>query len=946
MLSKIIEIVNSLKFQGHGELELKIPLDKRIKIDRGAGIYWPGYELPELIRIARATLEEAKLLKIEQTINFLTRDSRIRTSVYENGAPNKKKLHFMKKIVVTNPIWFSSEELAPYKLKIADEIEIAEFDAAECIHARIKVRASITYKRWKLDITLVKNIVDITNTIALVAQRDKMIMKDDADFINKAPWAFADAIEFELEFIGKLSTFDVEDLVFVDSLPFMSRKKVANLSIAAPNNIVRGAAHYESFTHEAHKSASRGSAAEYQRILYEIAQYILKDADRYVNNPERPLTLRLMSNQAIECDKNIFVNKILQEIGEYYITDKVDGLRTLIYVNQDAAYALNNTELNIIGAGTEEGALICDTEQYGDSYYIFDVIVYKGRKLGAAFEERLEYFARVVKTHHFIKIKPFLKVAANNWSDAFRARHEAKKEYETDGFILTPCHVMAAPKKASNHNKYNKFATDQYKDMVIYKIKPGELLSIDFYVRAAPSNLLGIRPYQSIAGKTLYFLFCGISPKLMELSSQEIPKYYLNLFGEGYASDDYSLRPHQFMSPDYKYTYLYWGDDKVNLDGKICEFKLYSEAKEGVNFLSGINENIIKAANIWEFMRIRADKSADLAKKADFGNYYKVAESIWLNWHAPIKIADLLSGKIANEQYFKEHDNPQYMALRSYNSFVKSKLFNNIRGAVNVMDIGCGKGQDIFRYQNAGVAHLFGLEYDILALQELISRKSQLYQQSFRDRWKQPNPIDIKIINVDMNNAYKNITEQISDMHYGLESKQYDIIICNLAFHYFATSKKAATNICSFISSYLKEEGRLIITAFDREAVLALLGDKKIWSVPLDAANEDESKDNSTYKYYIELLPQKKREYSRIKLKLPFSGDQFYEEHLVNFDEVESLLYKKSIYLETRESFASYMKQYHCTPDKIMTKEDIAFMSLYHYYIFYRTNKKMKAIKM
>jgi hypothetical protein len=960
MLSKVIETINSLKFTGHGELELKIPLDTRVRIDRGVNIQWRGYELPELIKMSQMILLESKTFDVEQTINFMTRDGRIRTSVYENGIPNKKKLHFTRKIVVTNPIWFSSEDMAPYKLKIADELDIPEFDAAECTSARIKVRASIKYKRWRLDITLVKNASDISNTSSLVAQRDKMIMKNNSDFINKAPWGIADNIEFELEFIDKLTTFDTEDLLFVDSLPFMCRKKMASFYLLS---------NVETKNEEIHIKEGSGvdvpantnlenhilsSAIDYQRILYNISQYILRDAHKYINNPDRPLSLRAISNQAIECDRNKFVNKVLPNIEDYYITDKVDGLRTIIYINQDAAYSINNTELNILGKGTEDGVLICDTEHYNDAYYIFDVIVYKGHKLEVPFEERLTYFSKVSKSYPFIKIKPFIKISANTWNTSFRELHETKKDYNTDGFILTPRYVIDQPKKYSKYNRSTQYIADQYKDMVIYKVKPGELLTIDFYVRAAPRELLGIKPYYNIANKILYFLFCGISPKLIELSMQEIPKYYINLFGEGYLREDTMLKPHQFMAPDYKYTYLYWGDEKLNLDGKICEFKIYAGAKEGVAFLDDIDERIMTGKNIWEFMRIRADKSADLAKKIDFGNYYKVSEAIWFNWHSPIKIDDLLSGKIAEEQYFKEHDNPQYAALRAYNSFVKSKLFNNIRGATNAMDIGCGKGQDIFRYQNFGVAHLFGLEFDILALQELMDRKAQLYQQSMRNIKLHQTSIDIKVINVDMNDSYKDIINKISNMHYGLEMRQYDIIICNLAFHYFATSKKATTNICSFIASFLKEEGRLIITAFDSEKVLQLLGDAKIWSVPLDNYSKESCKNDvkenasnmENYKYYIELLPKKKREYSRIRLKLPFSGGSLYEEHLVNFDEVEALLYKKSIYLEAKESFASFMNHYRSDPTKNMSEDDIKFMSLYHYYIFYRTGKKMRDIKM
>ena len=51
-------------------------------------------------------------------------------------------------------------------------------------------------------------------------------------------------------------------------------------------------------------------------------------------------------------------------------------------------------------------------------------------------------------------------------------------------------------------------------------------------------------------------------------------------------------------------------------------------------------------------------------------------------------------------------------ASRSYNSFVKSEIFNRFRGTEWVMDLASGKGQDFFRYSSNNMKNIVFLEID------------------------------------------------------------------------------------------------------------------------------------------------------------------------------------------------------------------------------------------
>ena len=133
--------------------------------------------------------------------------------------------------------------------------------------------------------------------------------------------------------------------------------------------------------------------------------------------------------------------------------------------------------------------------------------------------------------------------------------------------------------------------------------------------------------------------------------------------------------PIQFEPSSKKYAYLFYSNDD-NLDGEVGEF--------------------IYKNNEWKLKKIRDDRKIELKRGNYYGNNYKIAESIWMAYSVPLIIEDIKDEDI----YFQEHDNELQKASRSYNSFVKSELFNKFRGSKWVMDLASGKGQDFFRYNN------------------------------------------------------------------------------------------------------------------------------------------------------------------------------------------------------------------------------------------------------
>ncbi len=618
----------------------------------------------------------------------------------------------------------------------------------------------------------------------------------------------------------------------------------------------------------------------YQEIIYEIAKYL---KPHLLNKFRQEYGVKQLSNQVIELNKASFLSELQNEITKYYMTDKIDGKRTILYLTDTKSYAVNDV-LSDINIRTKD-ICILDTEKYNNIYYIFDVMVYEGNSLmNLTFEDRMNYFDKFNNIPD-IKTKPFIKLTSE-YRQQIRTFKNEKKPYEVDGLILTPSYGL-------------------YNTMKVYKYKSLEHLTIDFLIKKCPNKLLDLYTNHSDyfdsalsnstnTGGNLYLLFCGISKRVFYKLRMNLIKFYEDIFSEINIKNLPNYFPIQFEPSDKKYAYFYWNNDS-NLDGEVGEFFYNVNSKQ------------------LELKRIRDDRKIEVKRGNYFGNNYKIAEFIWMAFKDPLIIEDLNDEPL---MYFQESDNILQKASRNFNSYVKSELFKKFKGTDWVIDLASGKGQDLFRYSTNGMKNVLFLEIDKIALTELISRK-----HIFSNDDKYPNKMNILIENVDLMKPYKkNI--KIIDNVYTLQN--IDLIMCNFAFHYFVENKKSIQNICKLINHYLKPNGKFVFTAFDGKKIINLLTKNNgQWMIKM----------NNQIKYSI----KKKYEQNEIKsygqkieVLLPFSKNTYYEEYLINIDTISRKLKKYNITLETNESFSKYLNSYR----GYMDYNDKTYVDLYHYYIF------------
>ncbi len=839
------------------ELECRFSIDKRKK----NGIMFRDEAISLAKKIIADHIEKGTRCEINQSINFITSKGNIKQLNFINGVQQKDSAQHYTKQHIINTIHVLDEP--QYKISCATEKPIPEFKLENIDTTRIKLRFSIFMEEWRLDITLVKEL-NGNNLSELKTMKNTMLT--DLSFMDydRAPWIYASMIEFELEYIGSSPTAD------------------------SFKNAVRN---FMDYLH----------TQDYQGLIYKIATAIeRRDSSRFRSQNG----LKQLSNQVIELNKNTFLKDILPTITDFYITDKVDGDRTLLYISNQS-YAINDKLIPLDykedlvyifdGEFYNAGAQIKDhvdriksneTQIKGHVdriYYIFDVLVWEGKNISnEPFSTRMTYFEQAAKQFPIIRTKPFVRFT-NDFQNQIREFKEQKKPYETDGFVFTP----------SNHS---------YSDMKVYKYKPVSHLTIDFLIKKCPDKLLNINPYKK-STQTLYLLYCGISNMVFKKLKMELIKHYTDVFPD---VDTYRLPqyfPCPFQPSNRKFAYLYYSDDP-NLDGNVGEFRV-------PNYQDDISEYE------WELVRIRHDRKTEVDRGNYFGNNYKVAEFVWMAYRDPLIIESM-----ELNVYFQQHESVAHLASRSYNSYVKGKILEPFRNTEYVMDMASGKGQDFFRYSQLGMKNVTFLEIDKTALMELINRKHE-----FANSRKFHNSMSVSVNEIDLNKRYKDNIDNISSLIF-TPLNGYNLIFCSLAFHYLISDKASIINIGRFIKHYLKPGGRFIFTAFDGRAVFNLLSETGEWKSP--------GKFHIVKKYETNMFAPYGQ---KIDVLLPFSNDQYYTEYLVNIEYIALEFENLGLTMETKKSFGDYINGYNGKGDKALDADDKLYTSLYHYYGFYKESK-------
>lgn len=855
---KFIEYFNSKKNNAtYIEFELKLLID-------------PQSKNPSFIKYAtqQDTVQKCKDLFMhfttltspqnKQTVNFIStvQDvSHIKELHFANGVQDKTAKKIYTKTKLHAPLYICTNSGHNFKVSLSEECNTSESNEFTLI--RYKQRFTFAIENWNIDFTFVK-----TSTLKEVAEikkiKDKLFTNISAENIfttNDWIWQYANAIEIEFEYTS------------------------INLTVCKLNTIISV---LESVT-------INSSATTNINFIQEL--YSIVNANN--TNDSNANTLKKILPNAIEINKKQYVEKILPIINNFYITDKADGIRVLLIINQHIAVfdsTYNIIQNNDIFAVAET---IVECEMINDTFYAFDILKYDGSNCNnKTFSERLKLLYMLSDIWDKLIIKNFVRLTQDNYSQQIKTFAKSTKLYHSDGIIFTS-------------------AADTYKHTKYYKWKNIANMTIDFVARKCPVKLVGIYPYIVKPGRELYLLFSGI--KRTEYNKFNLKKiqYYNTLF----PTNDANYFPIQFSPSDSPNAYLYWHDttDGLNLDNKIVEL-LYKKE--------------------WQLMRIRNDRTAEFETKNYFGNNFKVAELIWRNYSNTLTL-ELLCAKLetfAEDFYFKVHNSDKHRCVRKFNNMVKFALIERL--AVNftpnawVVDLGCGKGQDLHKYiKLPNIKNALMIDNNENNLCEIIERKYSYACDSKLDNTS----LGIYIQHLNLNaNANANY-EIIKQNNIYLQKKETKLIVCNFAIHYFV-GENQLDNFVELIDSLLPSGGRFLFTCLNGEEIYKLLQTKtegvfQPWG------------DGTKYLIKPRFTNKKFVGGEEIDILLPFSNNTLYKESLVNLSLVEKKLKKKKIMLESQSNFGDiYLEQFKQT--EIVSKEldiiDLQYIKLVWFSIYHK----------
>lgn len=636
------------------------------------------------------------------------------------------------------------------------------------------------------------------------------------------------------------------------------------------------------------------------KIVLQNYQTLLNTQHMYTMNP-------------FSLDKNTYIEKIP---FHYSVTDKADGEKIQLIIYDKSIYGMTiNNEIFDLGKTHISGNFIVEGEKIKERILLYDILYYKNKDIrNNNLKIRLQYldefitllqkkknfkfnfdvdkidkniqdYIQFISSHDKIIEKKYI-LLPTGFHGKEEIYHYAQKiwnsfksmPYELDGIIFT--HIEQEYQKSV---KLQKFP--------IYKWKPMHLNSIDFYIIFdQKQNLINI---QNKLFKMIYL----------------------------YNYDKNTIIP--FKKNDNLHIAYVECSDNNN----------FKDKQNNVIKNKTIVEMIYIKDNIWEILRTRDDKTKYmLTNKTKYGNHISIAENIFSIIKDPF---DLIFENKDNNKYYEKKSNIG-KEMRSFHNNIKNYLIQTFCKNKNVLDVGIGKGGDIYKYHYAKIKSLVAIEpsyYDLIEADDSAINRYDALQKKNKNVPKMifvhsdfGLPLMVtKQHSIDKKN--KNNSDNIKE--YLKKTKKYDVINFSFSFHYLYTTQYKKQLFQNINDKLIKKKGFLLLTMFDADKILSFLdketqkdvyyNDKIFFSIrktvdknEIELYNSIYNENNTFYKepiIFSDILQKELKEKCNLKLIETKLFEDYLEENKVQF----------SNYLNSNNS------------------EDIASLQLsklYRYYVF------------
>jgi hypothetical protein len=179
---------------------------------------------------------------------------------------------------------------------------------------------------------------------------------------------------------------------------------------------------------------------------------------------------------------------------------------------------------------------------------------------------------------------------------------------------------------------------------------------------------------------------------------------------------------------------------------------------------------------------------------------------------------------------------------------------------------------------------------------------------------------------LDMNTNFETNVDQITCKF----NKKYDVIVCNLAIHYFLESIVSMTNFINFCNAIISDTGVIVITC---------LSGAKIFDKVINTGKYELS-ENGVVKFSIKKMfndTTLENCGQRIDVLLPFSNNKYYTEFLVNIDTLKHEFQNKAfdnIYEKCMSDMLDHFRQVNLSVYEKLNNIDKEYIDLFHAIVF------------
>ena len=482
---------------------------------------------------------------------------------------------------------------------------------------------------------------------------------------------------------------------------------------------------------------------------------------------------------------------------DFVVTDKADGDRNLLFVNNIGKIYLINTNMNILFTGCIttnpdcfdsllDGELILydKVNTFINLFAIFDIYFVKNRNIRSLpfmplIKEDTQYTFRIqILTEFLSKLnatsiipeesKP-MRIESKRFypnlldqPDIFIASNQVLSsimEYNTDGLIYTPAYLGVGSDKVDSQSELKKM-TWEYS----FKWKPPEFNTIDFLVTTKKNDQgtdiitpifedgINTRSQLQLNQYKTLILRCGYSVKThghinpcQELLDDRTPSSTDN--GEDY-------KPVQFFPsnpPDNTAGICHMMLDTINQTNQMMteEGEVFED-----NMIVEFKYDLSQDNSLWRWkpLRVRYDKTTEYKSgKRSFGNDYKTANNNWYSIHNPISeemisTGDNIPDEILNDDIYYNRTSTttnETKGLRDFhNLFVKQTLIFNVSKPRDILiDYACGKAGDLPKWIKSKLSFVLGIDLSLDNIENKIDGACARYLNTKKDFHKIPQAI-------------------------------------------------------------------------------------------------------------------------------------------------------------------------------------------------------------